>query len=66
MPSQIGVPTRLTPAADSAATVEFVGAFMLRVVRHEQDGLSRACAVLAASSEMGIDPAAVLQAGAEE
>lgn len=52
------------PALDTdAVSVLVVAAFMFRLARHEQDGLTPTCAVLAAGSDMGIDPALVLQAG---
>lgn len=42
-------------------SVEVVAAFLLRLEEHERVGLSRRCAVLAAGSELGVDPAAVVR-----
>ncbi len=65
MPAHASSAATSTKPDTDTASVEFFGAFLLQVARHEQDGLSRACAVLAAASAMGVDPAAVLRAGAE-
>lgn len=42
-------------------SVEVVAAFLLRLDEHERTGLNRRCAVLAAGSELGVDPAAVVR-----
>lgn len=60
---QNGFVQRLATPNPHPASAEFVAVFVLRVARHEQDGLSPSCAVLAAASELGIDPAGVLRAG---
>jgi hypothetical protein len=65
MPLWNGVAASVTPAVDRAGTVEFAGAFLLRVARNEQAGLSPSAAILAAATAMGVDPAAVLHAGSE-
>lgn len=38
-----------------------VAAFLLRVEKHERTGLTRRCAVLAAGSDVGLDPAVVIR-----
>jgi hypothetical protein len=43
-----------------------VATFLLRVERHERTGLTRRCAILAASSDLGIDPAVVIRAARRE
>jgi hypothetical protein len=65
MPLWNGVVRGLNPAADRAETAEFVGAFLLRVAHHEQNGLSPSTAILAAAATVGVDPAAVLRATEE-
>jgi hypothetical protein len=65
MPLWNGVARGLNPVADRAATVEFVGGFLLEVVRQERDGLSPSAAILAAAATAGVDPAAVLRATEE-
>ncbi len=42
-------------------SVEVVAAFLLCLEEHERAGLNRRCAVLAAGSELGVDPAAVVR-----
>lgn len=65
MPLWNGVASGLTPAADRDGTVEFAGAFLLRIARNEQAGLSPSAAILAAAATMGVDPAAILRATEE-
>lgn len=42
-------------------SVQEIAAFLLKVERHEQDGLTHRCAVLAAATDCDVDPAAVLR-----
>lgn len=43
------------------AVVEIIACFLIRVDEHKRNGLTRRCAVLAAGSELGIDPATVVR-----
>ncbi len=49
-----------TPA-EPGPSVAALAAFLLRIEAHERTGLNRRCAVLAAGSELGVDPAAILR-----
>lgn len=61
MPTQNGT-TRSTSAPErSRADIETVAAFLLCLEEQERAGLNRRCAVLAAGSELGVDPAAVVR-----
>lgn len=61
MRSQGCVAARATcPRSANVPAIESVAAFLLRVERHERDGLSRRLAILAASSDLGMDAARVM------
>jgi hypothetical protein len=50
-----------TDHGSAQQSVEVVAAFLLCLEEQEQRGLNRRCAVLAAGSELGVDPAAVVR-----
>lgn len=50
-----------TGRGSAQQSVEVVAAFLLCLEEHERAGLNRRCAVLAAGSELGVDPAAVIR-----
>lgn len=45
-------------------SVQEIATFLLRVEKHEQGGLNRRCAVLAATTECDLDPAVILRRAA--
>lgn len=49
-----------TDPAGPESPVVALAALLLRIEAHERTGLSPRCAVLAAGSELGIDPAAIV------
>lgn len=50
-----------TDPAGPESPVVVLAALLLRIEAHERTGLSPRCAVLAAGSELGIDPAVILR-----
>jgi hypothetical protein len=61
MAARNGAMPTATDGDDAPKAAAVVACFLIRVDEHERDGLTRRCAVLAAGSELGIDPATVVR-----
>jgi hypothetical protein len=61
MPGRNGATPTPPHHGDAQEALAALACLLIRVDEHERGGLTRRCAVLAAGSELGIDPATVVR-----